>query len=123
MPARTSAAASRSASICAGAPDHLVEREEAILADTQRLIETYNDNGRYSRLRVVAAPCSPFSVSRELMRDSAALARSLGARLHTHLAENDHDLAYSQFKFGMTPTEYAESVGWLTPHSPAATAR
>ena len=94
-------------------PDHLVEREEAILADTQRLIETYNDNGRYSRLRVVAAPCSPFSVSRELMRDSAALARSLGARLHTHLAENDHDLAYSQFKFGMTPTEYAESVGWL----------
>jgi len=96
-------------------PDHLVEREEAILADTQRLIETYNDNGRYSRLRVVAAPCSPFSVSRELMRDSAALARSLGARMHTHLAENDHDLAYSQFKFGMTPTEYAESVGWLGP--------
>jgi 8-oxoguanine deaminase len=94
-------------------PDHLVEREAHILADTQRLIETYDDAGRYSRLRVVAAPCSPFSVSRELMRDSAELARSLGTRLHTHLAENDHDLAYSQFKFGMTPTEYAESVGWL----------
>ncbi|PXW98848.1 cytosine/adenosine deaminase-related metal-dependent hydrolase [Sphaerotilus hippei] len=94
-------------------PDSLVEREVDILTDTQRLIETYDDPGRYSRLRVVAAPCSPFSVSRELMRDSAVLARSLGARLHTHLAENDHDLAYSQSRFGMTPTEYAESVGWL----------
>jgi cytosine/adenosine deaminase-related metal-dependent hydrolase len=96
-------------------PDHLVEDEAAILADTQRLIETHHDAGRYSRLRVVAAPCSPFSVSRGLMRDSADLARSLGTRLHTHLAENDHDLAYSRAKFGMTPTEYAESVGWLGP--------
>ncbi|OYU95350.1 MAG: hypothetical protein CFE45_19655 [Burkholderiales bacterium PBB5] len=94
-------------------PDHLVEREPDILADTQRLIETHHDQGRYAMLRVVAAPCSPFSVSRGLMRDSAALARSLGTRLHTHLAENDHDLAYSRARFGMTPTEYAESVGWL----------
>jgi cytosine/adenosine deaminase-related metal-dependent hydrolase len=94
-------------------PDALVEREGAILADTQRLIETHHDAGRYAMLRVVAAPCSPFSVSRGLMRDSAALARSLGTRLHTHLAENDHDIAYSQAKFGMTPTQYAESVGWL----------
>jgi cytosine/adenosine deaminase-related metal-dependent hydrolase len=94
-------------------PDHLVEDEAAILADTQRLIETYDDAGRYSMLRVVAAPCSPFSVSPGLMRDSAALARSLGTRLHTHLAENDHDVAYSRAKFNMTPTEYAESVGWL----------
>jgi 8-oxoguanine deaminase len=96
-------------------PDALVEDEAAILRDTRRLIETYDDPGRYSRLRVVAAPCSPFSVSPGLMRDSAALARSLGARLHTHLAENDHDIAYSQFKFGMTPVQYAESVGWLGP--------
>ena len=94
-------------------PDSLVEDEAAILADTQRLIEQHDDNGRYSMLRVVAAPCSPFSVSPGLMRDSAALARSLGTRLHTHLAENDHDLAYSRAKFGMTPTEYAQSVGWL----------
>lgn len=94
-------------------PDALVEREDAILADTQALIETHDDNGRYSMLRVVAAPCSPFSVSRELMRESAALARALGTRLHTHLAENDHDLAYSQARFGMTPTQYAESLGWL----------
>ncbi len=94
-------------------PDSVVEREDVILADTQRLIESYDDKGRYSMLRVVAAPCSPFSVSRELMRDSAALARSLGARLHTHLAENDHDIAYSRNHFGMTPAEYAESLGWL----------
>jgi cytosine/adenosine deaminase-related metal-dependent hydrolase len=94
-------------------PDALVEREDAILADTQALIETHDDKGRYSMLRVVAAPCSPFSVSRDLMRESAVLARSLGTRLHTHLAENDHDLAYSQARFGMTPAQYAESLGWL----------
>ena len=94
-------------------PDRLVEDEAAILADTQRLIEQHHDHGRYAMLRVVAAPCSPFSVSPGLMRDSAALARSLGTRLHTHLAENDHDVAYSQARFGMTPAQYAESVGWL----------
>ncbi len=94
-------------------PDGLVEREPAILRDTQRAIEQHHDHGRYAILRVVAAPCSPFSVSRGLMRDSAALARSLGTRLHTHLAENDHDIAYSRAKFNQTPTEYADSVGWL----------
>ncbi len=94
-------------------PDGLVEREPAILRDTQRAIEQHHDHGRYAMLRVVAAPCSPFSVSRGLMRDSAALARSLGTRLHTHLAENDHDIAYSRAKFNQTPTEYADSVGWL----------
>jgi len=94
-------------------PDALVEREDAILADTQAQIEAHDDKGRYAMLRVVAAPCSPFSVSRDLMRESAALARALGTRLHTHLAENDHDLAYSQARFGMTPAQYAESLGWL----------
>jgi 8-oxoguanine deaminase len=94
-------------------PDSLVEDEAAILADTQRLIEQHHDHGRYAMLRVVAAPCSPFSVSPGLMKDSAALARSLGTRLHTHLAENDHDVAYSRAKFGMSPAQYAESVGWL----------
>ena len=94
-------------------PDRLVEREDHILRDTRRLIEQYDDPGRYSLLRVVAAPCSPFSVSPGLMRDSAALARSLGTRLHTHLAENDHDIAYSRARFGMSPTEFADSVGWL----------
>jgi cytosine/adenosine deaminase-related metal-dependent hydrolase len=94
-------------------PDSLVEDEAAILTDTQRLIERYDDKGRYAMLRVASAPCSPFSVSTSLMRESAALARSLGARLHTHLAENDHDVAYSLEKFGMTPVQYAESLGWL----------
>ena len=63
--------------------------------------------------RIVLAPCSPFSVSRELMRDSAELARERGVSLHTHLAENDNDVAYSREKFGMTPAEYAEDLGWV----------
>lgn len=94
-------------------PDALVEAEADILADTQRLIEAWHDPSRHAMRRVVAAPCSPFSVSRDLMRESASLARALGTRLHTHLAENDHDVAYSREKFGMTPAQYAESLGWL----------
>ena len=96
-------------------PDALVEREDLILKDTQRLIETWHDTRHGAMVNVAAAPCSPFSVSRDLMRESAALARSLGARLHTHLAENDHDLAYSREKFNCTPTEYAQELGWLGP--------
>ncbi len=94
-------------------PDHLVEAEPAILADSQRLIEQYDDKGRYAMLRVVVAPCSPFTVSQDLMRESALLARSFGCRLHTHLAENDHDLAYTQARFGLTPTQYVADLGWL----------
>ncbi len=96
-------------------PDALVEREDLILKDTQRLIETWHDTRHGAMVNVAAAPCSPFSVSRDLMRESAALARSLGARLHTHLAENDHDLAYSREKFNCTPAEYAQDLGWLGP--------
>ncbi len=96
-------------------PDSVVEREDAILADTQRLIETHHDAGRYAMLRVVVAPCSPFSVSRDLMRESAKLARAYGVSLHTHLAENLNDVAYSREKFGMTPAEYAEDLGWVGP--------
>ncbi|WP_322043399.1 8-oxoguanine deaminase [Paraburkholderia sp. J67] len=94
-------------------PDSVVENEDAILADTQRLIETYHDEGRYAMLRVVVAPCSPFSVSRDLMRESATMARHYGVSLHTHLAENVNDIAYSREKFGMTPAEYAEDLGWV----------
>lgn len=94
-------------------PDSLVEREADILADTQRLIETYHDEGRYAMLRVAVAPCSPFSVSRDLMRESAALARRYGVSMHTHLAENVNDVAYSRERFGMTPAEYAEDLGWV----------
>lgn len=94
-------------------PDCLVEPEEAILRDTQRLIETYHDPRRGSMLQIVVAPCSPFSVSQALMRESARLARAYGVRLHTHLAENDNDVAYSLEQFGQTPAQYAESVAWL----------
>ena len=97
-------------------PDSLVEQEAAILRDSQRLIGQYHDNSRHAMLRVALAPCSPFSVSRDLMRESAALARAHpGVRLHTHLAENQSDVAYSLEKFGLTPGDYAESVGWVGP--------
>lgn len=94
-------------------PDSLVEAESAILADTQRVIEAHNDPARLAMKRIAVAPCSPFSVSRDLMRESASLARSLGVSLHTHLAENDSDVAYSREKFGMTPAQYAEELGWV----------
>ena len=94
-------------------PDRVVEREDEILKDTQRLIETYHDAGRYAMLRVVVAPCSPFSVSRDLMRESASMARHFGVSLHTHLAENVNDIAYSREMFGMTPAEYAQDLGWV----------
>jgi len=100
-------------------PDTVVEREDAILRDTQRVIERWHDAGRYAMQRIVVAPCSPFSVSRGLMRDAALLARSYGAAhgvsLHTHLAENDKDIAYTRDMFGCTPAEYAEQLGWLGP--------
>jgi cytosine/adenosine deaminase-related metal-dependent hydrolase len=96
-------------------PDRVVESEDFILQDTQRLIERYHDTTHGAMVNVAVAPCSPFSVSRDLMRESAVLARSLGARLHTHLAENDHDLAYSREKFNCTPTQYAQDLGWLGP--------
>ncbi|WP_137925803.1 8-oxoguanine deaminase [Cupriavidus sp. 2SB] len=94
-------------------PDVVVETEPAILRDSQRLVEQYHDASRHAMLRVVLAPCSPFSVSRDLMRESAVMARHYGVSLHTHLAENDNDIAYSREKFGMTPAQYAEDLGWV----------
>ncbi|WP_354681609.1 8-oxoguanine deaminase [Cupriavidus plantarum] len=94
-------------------PDVVVEQEAAILRDSQRLVEQYHDASRHAMLRVVLAPCSPFSVSRDLMRESAVMARHYGVSLHTHLAENDNDVAYSRERFGMTPAEYAEDLGWV----------
>ena len=100
-------------------PDGVVEDEAAILKDTQRLIERWHDPQRHAMQRIVVAPCSPFSVSRELMRDAALLARSFGSAhgvsLHTHLAENENDIAYTREKFGCTPAEYAEQLGWVGP--------
>ncbi len=95
-------------------PDRVVEEEDAILRDSQRVIEQYHDNSRFAMLRIGLAPCSPFSVSQDLMRQSALLARSYtGIRLHTHLAENGPDVAYSLEMFGLTPGDYAEDVGWV----------
>ncbi len=94
-------------------PDSVVEDERSILMDMQRLAETYHDSADCSMCRIVLAPCSPFSVSQDLMRESAVLARQLGVSLHTHLAENDDDVAYSLEKFGCTPAQYAEDLGWV----------
>lgn len=95
-------------------PDTLVEKEPDILKDSQRLIETYHDNDRHAMLRITLAPTSPFNVTEDLMRESAAMARSYpGVRLHTHLAEDRSDVEYSLANFGMIPGDYAESVGWL----------
>ena len=96
-------------------PDRVVEQEDAILKDTQRLIERYHDASHGAMTQVAVAPCSPFSVSQDLMRLSAEMARHYGVRLHTHLAENDHDNAYSLEKFNRTPTQYAQDLGWLGP--------
>lgn len=94
-------------------PDRVVEREDFILNETQRLIETHHDGAHGAMTQVAVAPCSPFSVSRDLMRSSAELARHYKVRLHTHLAENDHDVAYSQEKFNCTPAQYAQDLGWV----------
>ena len=94
-------------------PDSLVEEERAILTDMRRVIETYHDPSLHAMLRVGVAPCSPFSVTPDLMRESAALARSYGVGLHTHLAENDNDVAFTREQFGCTPAQYCEELGWL----------
>jgi cytosine/adenosine deaminase-related metal-dependent hydrolase len=94
-------------------PDSVVEDEEAILSDSRRVIEEYHDSARYSMLRVVLAPCSPFSVSPDLMRQSVALARSYGVHSHTHLAETLDEETYCVQTFGRTPVELAEDLGWV----------
>ena len=96
-------------------PDSLVEKEAAILEDCIRVIDAFHDPSEGAMVRVGVAPCSPFSVSRDLMRDAAILARDKGVMLHTHLAENDEDIAYSLEKFGCRPGQYAEDLGWTGP--------
>ena len=93
-------------------PDSLVELEAAILEDMIRVVDAHHDSAEGSMLRVGLAPCSPFSVSRDLMRNAAILARDKGVMLHTHLAENDEDIAYSLAKFGCRPGQYAQDLGW-----------
>ena len=94
-------------------PDSVVERETDILRDSRALIETWHDPAPQSMLQIVVAPCSPFSVTVDLMREAADLARAFGVNLHTHLAENSDDVRYSLEHFGQSPGEYAENVGWV----------
>lgn len=93
-------------------PDSLVEDESAVLTDMIRVVDRFHDPKPGAMVRVGLAPCSPFSVSRELMRDAALLARDKRVMLHTHLAENDEDIAYSLAQFGCRPGQYAEDLGW-----------
>jgi cytosine/adenosine deaminase-related metal-dependent hydrolase len=93
-------------------PDSVVEDESTILELSQEAVEKHHDPARGSMRRVVLAPCSPFSVTGDLMRESADLARSLGVRLHTHLAETDDEDRFCRERFGLRPVEYMESLGW-----------
>lgn len=96
-------------------PDSLVESETAILNDAIRVIDRFHVAAEGAMLRVGIAPCSPFSVSRELMRDAALLARDKQVMLHTHLAEDADDVAFSIERFGCRPGQYAEELGWTGP--------
>ena len=97
-------------------PDRVTEKEDAILYDCRRVVENFHNPRRFSMRRVVIAPCSPFSVTPDLMRESAALARSFGPRmnvhLHTHLAETQDEEAFCLEKFGHRPGDYAQELGW-----------
>ncbi len=95
-------------------PQSVVQDEQTILDDSERLIDRYHQSQEGAMVTVALAPCSPFSVSRELMRESARLAERRGVRLHTHLAETEDETAYCQKLFGMRPLDYLEDSGWLT---------
>lgn len=95
-------------------PQHVVQTEKRILADSQRLIRRYHDRAEGSMQQLALAPCSPFSVTTGLMKETAALAREYGVRLHTHLAETLDEEAFCQRKFGLRTVDYLESVDWLS---------
>jgi len=94
-------------------PDRATEDETVILNDTVRAIETYHDAKRFAMVRIAVAPCSPFSVTTHLMRESAALARHYNVMLHTHLAETRDEEAFCLAQFGKRPLDYAEAVDWI----------
>jgi len=94
-------------------PDSVVEDEDDILADTERLLARYHDPSPCAMCRIVVAPCSPFSVTESLMRKSADLARKRGALLHTHLAETTDEETFCRERFDRSPLEYAEELGWV----------
>lgn len=94
-------------------PRSVVQREDAILADSERLLARYHEAGEGALRQIALAPCSPFSVTADLMRESAALARRHGARLHTHLAETDDETDYCLAHFGRRPVDYLDDLGWI----------
>jgi 8-oxoguanine deaminase len=94
-------------------PDSVVDSEEHILKDSQRLIETYHDPKPGAMTQIVLAPCSPFSVTTELMRESAQLARQYGVHLHTHLAETEDEEQFCLDRFGHRPVGYMQAVDWV----------
>ena len=94
-------------------PDSVVQTEDEILADSERVVKKYHDPGPGSMLRVALAPCSPFTVSTSLMRNTAELARKLGVRLHTHLAETKDEEVYCLRRFKKRPLEFMEELGWM----------
>jgi cytosine/adenosine deaminase-related metal-dependent hydrolase len=94
-------------------PDEIVEDLDAALAATADAVHRFHDPSPGAMVRVAVAPCSPFSVSSRLMRETAELARALGVRMHTHLAETREEEAYCRQTLGRTPAEYAEELGWL----------
>lgn len=96
-------------------PDSVVQPVDAILKDSERLVAAYHDPSFGSMRQVALAPCSPFSVSSELLRQSALLARQLGVRLHTHLCETMDEERFTLEKFGMRPFAYLQSLGWAGP--------
>lgn len=98
-------------------PQHTVQSGETILADSQRLIAQYHERGDGARIQIALAPCSPFSVTREIMRASAELAGKLDVRLHTHLAETLDEEAFCLRQFGLRSVDYLDSVGWLGPRT------
>jgi cytosine/adenosine deaminase-related metal-dependent hydrolase len=94
-------------------PDELVEQLDAVLADTERLVDELHEPGHGAHVQIAVAPCSPFSATRRLMSESAELARRLDLQLHTHLAETPEEEAYCLELYGCTPVEYLADLGWL----------
>ena len=98
-------------------PDSVAQDHDAIMADCERVIAKHHDAAEGAMIRVALAPCSPFSVTRDLMRDTAALAARCGCGLHTHLAETHDEDAFCRDRFGMRPLDYLEDCGWMTPRA------
>jgi cytosine/adenosine deaminase-related metal-dependent hydrolase len=99
------------------APPDLVQDDDEVLADCERLVGRHHDRDPHAMVSMALAPCAPFNVRPELMRATAELAERLDVRLHTHLAEDPEDDAYCRAKFGRSPVEHFEDLGWASPRS------